>query len=84
MFLVVYGADSYMVVPASDVSDETLVFYPVIFRHLLLHIRFVIAGCAVSCLVTVLFPLDLCSSADRLSSHTLVTEEQTRLLEDQG
>jgi len=73
-----------MVVPASDASDETLVLYPVTYRHLLFQMRVVIRGCAVSCLVTVLFPLDLRSSADRLSSHTVGAEEQTRRPEDQG
>jgi hypothetical protein len=70
--------------PVSDVSDEALVLYPVTFRRLLFQIRVVGAGCAVSCLATVLFPPDLRSSADRLSSHTVVTEEKTRRPEDQG
>lgn len=46
------GADNYMVVPASDFSDETLILYPVTFRHLLSQIRVVSTGCVVSCLVT--------------------------------
>ena len=73
-----------MVVAASDFSDETLMLYVVTFRHLLFQIRVVSTGCAVSCLVSVLFPLDLRSSADWLSSRTVVSEEQTRLPEDQG
>ena len=73
-----------MVVPVSDVSDQTLILYPITFRHLLFQIRVVSTGYVVSCLVTVLFPLDPRSSADRLSSHTIVTEEQTRRPKDQG
>jgi hypothetical protein len=61
------GTDGYMFVPVSDFRDETLILYRVTFRHLLFQIRVVSTGSAVSCLVTVLFPLDLRSSADRLS-----------------
>jgi hypothetical protein len=66
-----------MVVPASEVSDEKLMLYPVTFRHLIFQIRVVSTGCVVSCLVSVLFPLDLRSSADWLSSRTVVNERGT-------